>query len=149
LPDIPLVLVGEGSCLDEAKALAARCPNIEFVGFKNGDALYSLVGQAVASILPAEAYENCPMSILESFALGRPVIGARIGGIPELIEDGEDGLIFEPGDVDALRDCARVLWDRRGQDVMGRAARFKAEQQFTAGVHYRRISAVYESLVGR
>lgn len=149
LPDIQLVLVGEGSYLDEAKALAARCPNIEFLGFKNGDALYSLVGQAVASILPAEAYENCPMSILESFALGRPVIGARIGGIPELIEDGEDGLIFEPGDVDALRDAARVLWDRRGQDVMGRAARFKAEQQFTAGVHYRRISAVYESLVGR
>lgn len=149
LPDIPLVLMGEGSYLAEAQALAAGCPNIEFVGFQSGDALYSRVGQAVASILPAEAYENCPMSILETFALGRPVIGSRIGGIPELIEDGEDGLIFEPGDVDALRACVRRLWDRRGHADMGNAARHKAEQQFTAGVHYRRISAVYESLMRR
>jgi glycosyltransferase involved in cell wall biosynthesis len=119
------------------------------VGFKSGVELYSMVGEAVASILPAEAYENCPMSILESFALGRPVIGARIGGIPELIEDGEDGYIFEPGNVDALRASVLLAWSQRGNYGMGKAARLKAEQQFSADVHYRRIRAVYEALPRR
>jgi len=146
LPDIPLIVVGEGSFLAEARALAVGSTNIQFVGFKRGCELYTLVGGAVASILPAEAYENCPMSILESFALGRPVIGARIGGIPELIEHGEDGFIFEPGNVDSLSMYVRTIWEQRATSEMGKAARRKVEQQFSADIHYRRILAVYESL---
>ena len=146
LPDIPLIVIGEGGFLTEARASAAGSTNIQFVGFKKGSELYNLVGGAVASILPAEAYENCPMSILESFALGRPVIGARIGGIPELIEHGEDGYIVEPRDVDALSSCVRTVWEQRAKSEMGKAARRKVEQRFSADVHYRRIRAVYDSL---
>lgn len=149
LSDIPLVVIGSGEFLAEARALAAASANIQFVGFKRGSELYGLVGGAVASILPAEAYENCPISILESFALGRPVIGARIGGIPELIEDGEDGYVFEPGDVNALSQCIRTVWAQRTRNEMGKAARQKAEQQFSADVHYRRIRAVYDSVSDR
>lgn len=146
LPDIPLIVVGEGGFLAQARALAADSANIRFVGFKRGNELYALVAGAVASILPAEAYENCPMSILETFALGRPVIGARIGGVPELIEHGQDGYIFEPKDVDALSLYVRMVWEQRAKSEMGKAARSKVERQFSADVHYRRIRALYDSL---
>lgn len=149
LPQIPLVLAGEGSFFSEAKALAANCDNIQFVGFKKGDDLYSLVGGAAAAILPAEAYENCPVSILESFALGRPVIGSRIGGIPELIDDGSDGYVFEPGNVDALRESINKLWSQRTDHRMGNAAREKVERHFSADAHYKRIRSVYEGVLSR
>ncbi|MBN3805823.1 glycosyltransferase family 4 protein [Paraburkholderia sp. Ac-20336] len=149
LPDVPLVIVGEGSFLADARALAAASPNIRFTGFKSGSELYSLVGGSAAAILPAEAYENCPISILESFSCGRPVIGSNIGGIPELIEHGEDGYVFEPRDVPSLKHYVEKIWAQRGRNDMGRAARRKAEQQFSADVHYRRIRDVYESLPSR
>lgn len=148
LPDIPLVVIGEGSLLPEVQAQAAASPNIQFAGFKNGSELYSLVGQSVASILPSEWYENCPMAILESFALGRPVIGSDIGGVPELISQGEDGYLSEPGDVDSLCTAVRTVWEQRGNPEMGRAARRKAEQEFSSEIHYRRIRDVYDSLRG-
>ncbi|SED08084.1 Glycosyltransferase involved in cell wall bisynthesis [Burkholderia sp. WP9] len=148
LPDIPLMVIGEGGLLPEVQALAATSPNIHFAGFKNGSELYSLVGQSVASILPSEWYENCPMAILESFALGRPVIGTRIGGVPELISQGEDGYLIDPGDVDSLCAAVRGLWERRGDHEMGRAARRKAEHEFSSEIHYRRIRDVYDSLRG-
>ncbi|SMG44032.1 glycosyltransferase family 4 protein [Paraburkholderia susongensis] len=146
LPDIPLVVIGEGSYLPEAKTLAANSHNIRFTGFKSGSELYSLVGGGAAAILPAEAYENCPISILESFSYARPVIGSNIGGIPELIEHGEDGYVFEPRDVTSLRHYVRKLWEQRERNDLGRAARRKVEQSFSADVHYRRIREVYDSL---
>ncbi|WP_149029760.1 glycosyltransferase family 4 protein [Paraburkholderia fungorum] len=148
IPDIPLILVGEGSFLEEAKAISASmaCSNITFLGFKRGEELYKLVAGAVCSILPAEAYENCPMSILEAFGLGRPVIGARIGGIPELIDHGVDGYIFNPGDVDSLREYVKEVWYGRRNSEMGRAARFKAERKFSADAHYKKICEVYEKV---
>jgi glycosyltransferase involved in cell wall biosynthesis len=146
MPDIPLVVIGEGALLPEVQALAADSPNIRFAGFKNGPELYSLVAQSVASILPAEWYENCPLSVLESFALGRPVIGTRIGGIPELISQGEDGYLVETADVDSLCTTVRTAWEQRGNPEMGRAARRKAEQEFSTDIHYRRIRDVYDSL---
>jgi glycosyltransferase involved in cell wall biosynthesis len=144
LPDIPLVVIGEGGFLADARATASE--NVRFVGFKKGSELYALVGGAVASILPAEAYENCPVSILESFALGRPVIGSRIGGIPELIGHGDDGYLFEPGNVDALSQWIETAWRQRANKAMGKAARVKAERQFSADVHYRRIRDIYDSV---
>jgi glycosyltransferase involved in cell wall biosynthesis len=147
MPEVPLVVAGEGEFLEQARALAADSSNIEFVGFKSGKELYDLVGGAVASILPSEAYENCPVSILESFAAARPAIGARIGGIPELIEHGEDGFVFERGNVDELCAYVKTIWSQRASNGMGKAARSKVEQQFSAEVHYRRIRSVYDSLL--
>ncbi|PTB20345.1 glycosyltransferase family 1 protein [Trinickia symbiotica] len=147
MPEVPLVVAGEGEFLQHARALAADSSNIEFVGFKRGKELYDLVGGAVASILPSEAYENCPVSILESFAAARPAIGARIGGIPELIEHGEDGFVFERGNVDELCAYVKTIWSQRASNGMGKAARSKVEQQFSAEVHYRRIRSIYDSLL--
>ena len=85
-------------------------PNVSYVGFQSGEELKKLIQKAKFSIYPSEWYENCPFSVIESISFGTPVIGAKIGGIPELIEDGKTGLLFEAGNADDLRDKIQSLY---------------------------------------
>ena len=87
--------------------------NIENVGFQKGEALDNLIRQPRFSVCPSECYENCPFSVMESQIRGTVVIGANIGGIPELITDGENGMLFPSGDADALADTIYRLWNDR------------------------------------
>ena len=106
LPDIPFVFAGSGPLEKEINSV----DNIKNVGFKTGDELKKLIREARFSICPSEWYENCPFSVMESQRLGTPVIGADIGGIPELIEDGVTGDIFTAGDVFELTLKIKKFW---------------------------------------
>lgn len=106
LPDISFIFAGKGELQEEIR----KIPNIEEVGFIQGKELHTLISQAAFTVYPSEWYENCPFSVMESQALGTPVIGADIGGIPELIISGETGEIFESGNVENLRDKIESLW---------------------------------------
>jgi glycosyltransferase involved in cell wall biosynthesis len=93
---VALKIAGTGPIEAELHALQAELQgDIEFLGYRSGAGLHALIREARAVVLPSEWYENAPMSVLESFALGTPVIGARIGGIPEMVIDGETGWTFE------------------------------------------------------
>lgn len=116
LPHIHFVIAGRGEAEEVLKAIAT--PNIEFRGFVTGIELNTLIQKALFSVCPSEWYENCPMSVLESQAMGTPVIGANIGGIPELIQNNVDGLLFEPGNVKQLQEKIDFLWSN--QDVLQR-----------------------------
>ncbi len=105
LKDIQFVFAGRGGFEDEI----ASVPNITDVGFKSGEELHRLIGEAEFSILASEWGENCPFSVMESQSLGTPVIGARIGGIPELVEDGKTGLLFESGSKEELKEKIKYL----------------------------------------
>lgn len=107
LPNIKFIFAGNG---DYAEGMKGIC-NIENVGFQSGDALDNLIRKARFSICPSECYENCPFSVMESQARGTVAIGARIGGIPELVIDGENGLLFESGNVDSLVSAITRLWN--------------------------------------
>ena len=85
--------------------------NISAVGFNSGDELKSLIRNAMFSVSPSECFENCSMSIIESLSLGTPVIGAKIGGTPELIVPNETGLIFESGNKDSLKEAILTLYN--------------------------------------
>lgn len=100
LPDVKFIFAGIGPLENEINKLS----NIENVGFKSGKELNDLISQAKASIYPSIWYENCPLSVMESISLGTPVIGSNIGGIPELIDDSKNGLLFEAGNVKDLKD---------------------------------------------
>lgn len=95
-PDISYIIAGDGPC----SKLFNEYSNCKCVGFVTGEKLVDLIQQASICVFPSIWYENCPMSILESIALGTPVIGSNIGGIPELINDGFTGYIFNPFDLD-------------------------------------------------
>lgn len=93
LNDINLVCAGAGNLEDFINSL----PNAKNVGFKTGEELNELIKNAACTIYPSIWYENCPFSVMESINSGTPVVGANIGGIPELIKNGENGFLFEPG----------------------------------------------------
>lgn len=110
LPDIPFIFAGTGPLGEDAD----RIPNIKNVGFQSGTALEKLVREARFSVYPSEWYENCPFSVMESQMYGTPVLGANIGGIPELIEVGKTGELFESGNTGDLKKKIRSLWKDRG-----------------------------------
>lgn len=109
LPEIQFVFAGSGVLEGRLKGI----PNVKNVGFKSGKELESLIREALFSVYPSEWYENCPFSVMESQMYKTPVLGANIGGIPELIEIGRTGDIFISGDKENLKEKIRSLWSDR------------------------------------
>ena len=106
LPEIPFVFAGSGPL----ESLLEGVPNIRNVGFQTGEALEMLIREARFSVYPSEWYENCPFSVMESILYGTPVLGADIGGIPELIEPGVTGELFESGNAAELKEKIQAMW---------------------------------------
>ena len=110
--------------------------------------LHRIVGKTMCVALPSIWYENFPYTVLEAFALGKPVVASNIGGLPEMISDGETGLLFEPGSEPGLRETlGRLLRNPGLAEEMGRKARERVEREFDGETHYRRIMEIYDSLV--
>ncbi|MEI3854844.1 MULTISPECIES: glycosyltransferase family 4 protein [unclassified Ensifer] len=122
--------------------------DVTFAGYLSGQALHRLIGEARALVLPSEWYENAPISVLEAYALGRPVIGASIGGIPEMIREGETGMTAKPGDAD---DLARALtrmaaFSSSERAAMGASGRRWVANEFSAAAYRDRTLDLYASL---
>lgn len=103
--DISFICAGSGELEKEIN----KQPHIKNVGFKSGDELKSLIQRAKCSVYPSVWYENCPFSVMESIMYGTPVVGSRIGGIPELIEDGKTGILFEAGNTEAMENAINKI----------------------------------------
>ena len=107
LPHIPFIFAGSGPL----EHLLEGVPNIKNAGFQTGEALEMLIRQARFTVYPSEWYENCPFSVMESQMYGTPVLGANIGGIPELIRVGETGELFGSGNGEELKEKIAGLWE--------------------------------------
>jgi glycosyltransferase involved in cell wall biosynthesis len=143
----PLVVAGTGPLLDDLKQ---RYSSAKFVGHLSGAALKKTIAGAAAVVVPSEWYENCPMSVLEAMAYGKPVIGSRMGGIPELVEDGVTGLLFEAGNVAQLRE--QIDWlmaDRARRDEMGRQSRARVEKEFSLEKHCAGLMDIYQDVLSK
>lgn len=115
---IDFTCAGSGELEDEIN----NAENIKNVGFKSGEELKALIRKAKCSVYPSIWYENCPFSVMESIMLGTPVVGADIGGIPELIDDGETGYLFEAGNVEAFKNAVnKILCDDENAKRMSKA----------------------------
>lgn len=106
LPDVNFVFAGSGEFAEEIDKLS----NAKNVGFKTGDELNNLISRALFSVITSEWYENCPFSVMESQELLTPVLGANIGGIPELISEGKTGWLFESGNASDLKEKILIHW---------------------------------------
>lgn len=109
LPEIKFVFAGTGPLEEEVNNI----PNIKNLGFKTGDELEKLIREAKFSIYPSEWYENCPFSVMESQMYGTPVLGANIGGIPELIQKNKTGELFDSGNALDLKEKIERLWNNK------------------------------------
>lgn len=145
-----LKIIGDGPLREDLVAYTKdkKLSNIEFLGYMQPDAIKKEIAKAVFTVVPSEWYENNPMSVIESFALGKPVLGARIGGIPELVRDGETGQTFEAGNADDLREkILRLLSQPHEIDNMGRRARAFVEEELNPDKHYDGLIAIYERAI--
>lgn len=146
---VGLDVVGAGPIEDELHELAAALEaDVRFHGYQSGDALYDRIAAARAVVVPSEWYENAPLSVLEAGALGKPVIAADIGGLPELVVDGESGWIFPSGSVEALSACLQRVAQMPDGAVegIGSAARAGVAEHFSPHAYLTRIRGVYEEL---
>ena len=116
--------------------------NVTYDGFLTGAALNDLIDGSRAVVVPSQWYENCPMSVLEAKARGKPVIGARIGGIPELVRHKKDGFLFEPGNLQDMIAALNAL-DVAYQTDMSNAARDDAKVRFSAERHLSKLTEIY------
>jgi glycosyltransferase involved in cell wall biosynthesis len=151
LPAVRVLIAGEGPCGESLRRLALKlgAKNAEFLGYVARDKLLELVSKAIFVVIPSVWPENFPYSVLESFAVGKPVVASRIGGLPEMVEDLKTGFLVEPGDpADLTQKIAYLAGNPALAVEMGKAARARIDTEFDASTHYGSIKKVYNELIG-
>jgi glycosyltransferase involved in cell wall biosynthesis len=148
---VKVMIAGDGPRRSHLEGLAdgLGTDNVDFLGYVERAGLVDIVRKAMCVVMPSIWYENFPYSILEAFALGKPVIASRMGGMPEIVKDGETGLLFGAGDSLALSEKMEYLHEHlEAAPQMGHKARLVVETKFNADVHYDRLMAVYKGVAG-
>ena len=146
-----LKIIGTGALINELKNYKEdnKLNNVEFLGFKTGEELKYIIAKSMFVVIPSEWYENCPMSVIEAMSMGKPIIGADIGGIPELINK-KCGLIFKTGDSkDLARKINLLLNSEDLIDKFSINARKEVEEKYSSKSHLKKIEAVYSELLSR
>jgi glycosyltransferase involved in cell wall biosynthesis len=143
LPEVPIRIAGEGKL--KKNILSQGASNVFIEGMLTRQALRKFYNQARFLVVPSIWYEGCPMVILEAMGWGIPIIASRIGGLAEIIDEGETGFLFEPGNVEDLADKMKRLWNDPDLCArMGMAGRKKAVSQYSEEIYYRRLMNIYE-----
>jgi len=146
---VPLKVVGTGPLEHALKEQASKLgAAVEFTGYLKGAELRKAIANAKCTVLPSMWYENAPISVLESYALGTPVLGANIDGIPELIEQGATGELFSPGDATDLARKLNTLDNMSCHESvqLRQQSRAFVEQNFDTSLHAQRLLALYSDL---
>lgn len=144
-----LYIVGSGPLKKniETYISANSIKNVQILGFKSGQELIDIVGNTKAVVIPSEWYENGPYSAIEALQLGCPIIGADIGGIPELVNG--NGCLFQSGNIDELNRCLNFFLASSEEEYekMKRASIKLFESYYTSGKHYGELMPVYEKTI--
>jgi glycosyltransferase involved in cell wall biosynthesis len=135
----PLKIAGKGHLFDDLKARYSS-KKIEFLGHLNREEVKSLIEKARFSVIPSEWYENNPLSGIESLCSGTPVLGANIGGITELIEENRNGLLFESGNKEDLKNKIEEMY-RLTFDYYNIAQ--KAQNDYSSENYYTSLMNIY------
>lgn len=138
LQNTTLFIAGDGPL----KSKAQECKG--YLGPQKKEDVYQHMQNATAIIFPSKWYEGMPMTIIEAFACGTPVIASNLGAMKEMVEDGKTGLLFEPGNPEDL--ASKIIWAQKNPEKMiemGKNARKKFEADYTADANYNRLMEIY------
>lgn len=144
-----LKVVGTGELFEELNTIAIEANSIEMLGFKSGEELNTLIREASFIIVPSICFENNPLTIIEAYANGKPVIGSNIGGIPEIINDGNTGFLFEMGSVNDLSEKIKKAESINQQEYcrLSLNARKFADEHFSEKSHYSSLLSIYKEVI--
>ena len=148
---IPLWLVGGGMLeSDLQERIEQEQLRVSIMGRQPRDRVFDLMQNARFLVFPSESYEGFPLTLVESFATGLPVIASRLGAMAEVVEHGRTGLLFEPGNAEDL--AAQVAWawtHPQEMDEMGREARREYEHKYTAERNYMQLMDIYRQVLSQ
>jgi glycosyltransferase involved in cell wall biosynthesis len=140
--DLRLHIAGVGDCLPQLQREFEGNERVVFHGYVDGREKEELFLHSDVCILPSIWYDNNPLVILEAYKYGLPVIGSKIGGIPEMIQEKKTGFLFEPGDQEALASVLRSV-SREQLHTMSRSCH-EAARNYSMDNHLDRLMAVYK-----
>ncbi len=144
LAHIPLRMVGDGSLQERVRAAAGSNANILYLGRIDRASLIDQVKAAQLLVFPSETYEGFPMTMVEAFASGLPVVASNLGSTGEIVDEMKTGIHFSPGDARDLAEKVQWGWDHRPEiQAMGRSARREFEEKYTAENNYRMLMNIY------
>lgn len=136
-----LKVIGGGPLLNLLEDTYKDNQNIEFLGQRTWDELSPVLAHAKFMVLPSECSENNPLTIIEAQSLGTPVLGARIGGIPELIEEGRSGMTFESRNVEDLKEKIQMMWKASwNYEAIAKGA----QGRYSSEAYYRQLMDYYK-----
>lgn len=148
--DVPLMVVGDGPDLEglRQKALERGLSHVQFLGAMWGNELERVLKACRYVVVPSLWHENFPYVILQSFAMGKPVIGSNRGGITELVADGEHGLVYDATNPAALADAMTKLWsDKLSTARMSQTVRLYAVNEFNDQRFYATLLQIYDGIL--
>lgn len=138
--DTKFVCAGSGPMEDAVN----QSPNLENIGFKTGTELETLIREAKCTVYPSIWYENCPFSVMESIMYGTPVVAAKIGGIPELIENNKTGILFEAGNVKEFENAINsiITYEDKADEMSKACLEYKFD---TVSDYCTKLIKIYEN----
>lgn len=145
LKDYKLKIIGSGP-LENTLASCGESSNVEFLGYKTGNELKTIISGSKFIVVPSNWFENNPLIILESLCLGTPVLGSDIGGIPELIKPGFNGILFTAGNADELRIRIKYLWENQGSFDRSKIS-VDAIKNYSSDRYYQSLINLYGKLL--
>lgn len=152
-PELNLIIVGTGPTEAHLRSELEKrsAKNIVMLGYKTGLELKELIANARFVLIPSEWYENNPMTVIESFQLGIPVIGSNLGGIPELMDNGANGFLFEAGDPASLETVLKKVQDLSPSDYseLKKNCRSFFEKSFPAEHHIQKLVSFYLDVINQ
>jgi len=149
LPHVLLKVIGTGPQEQELRdyVRGKGIGNIEFLGFKSGDEKWQLLRNSLCLILPSEWYENFPVTVLEAYMAAKPVVASRMGGLPDIVDDGKSGLLFEAGKVSELAEKIQTLVkDPASAARLGAYGRVLSETRYGPEQGYRNLMSIFSQV---
>lgn len=149
-PDIKLHIAGSGQEEKKLKRFVRdnKLSNVKFLGFLNREQVNQELNNCIATILPCNWFEIFGMTNIESLIKGKPVIGSNVGGIPEIVENNVNGLLFEPTNIEQLKVCILTYWNNSELAIEhGKNGYKKAITQYTEERYYDELMKVYEETI--
>jgi glycosyltransferase involved in cell wall biosynthesis len=145
---IPLKIVGDGPLRQQVeKEIGGRC-GIEVLGWLEVSSVYNEMKQARFLVFPSEWYEGLPLTIVQAFACGLPVVTSRLGSMSEIVDHGKTGLHFKAGDEEELAGAVDWAWTHPAEmEAMGRNARAEYEGKYTAKQNYDALMRISEQVI--
>lgn len=150
IKDEELYIVGTGPFEEDAKRYvnSNNMKNVKFLGFRNKDEVKQILNKAKALIIASQWYEGFPMTILEAFSVGTPVIAGNIGNIKNIIEDRKSGLLFKYDSSEELVDRIEIIKDKQIARYLCRGANETFEKKYNKKINYNQLIEIYNAVGG-